>query len=1026
MIDPRPPERRLTIFHTMTNHRLPFVCRRLLVSGFALIFAALSALSAVAADPAPARKTYDLPADTADKSLRRFSEQSGIQVIFPSDVVRDVRANAVQGNLTSREALDRMLAGTGLVAVQDAQTGALTVRKETVAPKNAVSPVADSASAAGPLVTMESVEVTGTRLRGLLESATAQPVLTIDAAQIDRLGAQSIGDVLRYIPQVSAFTTGQASTQNGRNAQINTQTGATTFLPGATQIGATAGLVSATIRGAPAGATLLLIDGKRAPKTNQSRSGDGFDLSGIPLASVERIEVLLDGASSIYGADAMGGVINVILKKNYRGTEVRFGYENTFDTDVAVRTASLSHGFSAGKLRGLVTASWEKSNEMMLRDRDFAASYDRRPFGGADYRNTNIPGGAGRVSRTGTVPLPGLTVTNVAIPAGTAGTSIAVADYAAAGAIADPFDAGRYSQFAAAYERTSLLAKFDYALAGWLELYGSVRAAKNENFQLTTPVQASNLSIPAGYPGNPFGIAVTLNKTFSDLIPLRTAINDTRAYTLGATGRLPGGWRYDAALSLADSHTRSDGDSGTTIVAALFTAATAAGQTPNLFYDGTRVRNPNAAGVLEALTSPTRDEEKDQTWSYSLQVDGAVYDLPGGSLATAFGVERREEYADFPLRLATDTTTALPGRNNVNAYFAEVNVPVFGGSFRRPLLQQLSVSGSYRHEDYGVGGSSKNPRAGVSWRPSGWLLVRGSYGEGFKIPTLQQRSAPLVVSNSTTIATAANLDPLRGNTVNPVYPTTRGGKPDLRPEKSENTTAGLVAEIPAVKGLSLSFDWFDNTYTDRIATLLFNQMALLYPDRITRGAKLPTDPAGWAGVVTAADMRAINVGFSQTTGYDLGVKYDRRLDWASVQSSLTGTKYTRNAFVPAPGGAPSPTVNTDSLPVQISGNAFVFRHAWGAGVLASYRAANRPSADRAVTPAAIRWDAQFNYDFAKSAWVRNAAAGGMRRVLGDTKLSVTIYNALNTQPPLDDLFMPDNTVLDSRLRRYAVSLRRTF
>jgi outer membrane receptor protein involved in Fe transport len=294
------------------------------------------------------------------------------------------------------------------------------------------------------------------------------------------------------------------------------------------------------------------------------------------------------------------------------------------------------------------------------------------------------------------------------------------------------------------------------------------------------------------------------------------------------------------------------------------------------------------------------------------------------------------------------------------------------------------------------------------------------------VPTLQQRSQPVVVSNSTTVAVASNLDPLRGNTVNPVYPTTRGGKPDLRPEKSENTTAGFVAEVPPLKGLSFSFDWFDNVFRDRIATLLFNQMALLYPERITRGTNLPTDQPGWAGVVTAADMRPINVGYNQITGYDIGLKYDRRLGWGEVQAAVTGTKYTKNVFVPTPGGAPSPTVNTDSLPVQISGNAFLFHREWGVGVLTTYRAANRPAADRAVTPAAIRWDVQFNYDFAKAAWVKSRDSAWVRRALGDTKLSLTLYNVFNRRPPFDDLFMPDNTVLDSRLRRFALSLRRTF
>ena len=980
---------------------------------------------------ADAKKNFNVGEGDATTTLKQLAQQAGQQVIFPTPDVKGVKTPAIRGEYSLKEALDLALANTGLEAKFDNTSGTFAVSRAALpnvlrAAQTVTSDRPTKTAGDDVVVKMESLQVTGTRVRGLAEGATAQPVLIMTSAEIDRTGAQSIGDLLRYIPQVSAFTTGQANTQNQRNALVSVATGATTFTAGATQISGTAGLVTATIRGAPAGATLLLIDGKRAPKNNQSRSGDGFDLNGIPLAAVERIEVLLDGASSIYGADAMGGVINVITKKNYRGTEVRFGYENTFDTDVGVRTASLSHGFAAGKLRGLITASWEKSNEMMLRDRDFTASFDRRPFGGIDYRNTNIPGGAGRVSRTGTVPLPGLTVTNVAIPAGTTGANLTVADYNNAGPIADPFDAGQYGQYAASYDRYSTLGNFDYAFRDWLDVYGSVRASRNRNYQLNTPVQASNVSIPAGYPGNPFGIAVTLNKTFVDLIPIRAATDDTRAYALGAMGRLPKDWRYDASISLADSHTRSTGDSGTSIVAAQLTAAIAAGQTPNLFYDGTRVRNPNAAGVIEALTSPTSDEEKDQTWTYSLQADGPVFELPGGKIVTSLGVERREEYAEFPLRLVTDTTSALPGHNNVNAYFAEVNVPVFGGSFRRPLLQQLSASGSYRHENYGAGVISNNPRAGLAWRPAAWLLVRSSYGEGFKVPTLQQRDAPVTVTNSNISPTASNLDPLRGNTVNPIYPVTRGGKPDLRPEKSENTTAGLVAEIPQIKGLSVSFDWFDNTYTDRIATLLFNQMASLYPARITRGANLPTDQPGWAGVVTAADLRPINVGHSQTTGYDIGVKYDRHMEWGDVQSSISGTKYTRNIFIPTPGGVPSPTVNTDSLPVQIDGNAFVFRHALGAGVLATYRAGNRPSADRAVTPSAIRWDAQVNYDFAKAAWVKNRESGWVRHALGDAQLSLTIYDVFNKRPPFDDLFMPDNTVLDSRLRRYAISVRKQF
>ncbi len=1001
---------------------------RRLVAGFFLL--GLVGLAAAAEKP----RTFDLPGGPAEETLKLFAKQAGREIVFAGAAVAQVKTNPVTGELPPREALSALLANTGLVATEDNKSGAFAVRREAPVEKNAPARLQEKPATEGTqsgmrvedgVVKLETVQITGTRVRGLLEGSTAQPVLTIDSAQIDRTGAQSIGDLLRYIPQVSAFTTGQGNTQATTTTLINVQTGTTTLGAAAGTVDAAAGRVTATIRGAPAGATLLLIDGKRVPKNSQKSSGDGYDLNGIPLAAVERIEVLLDGASSVYGADAMGGVINVILKKNYRGTELRLGYENTFDSDAGVRTASLSHGFAAGKLRGLITASFEDANSLALRDRAFLASYDRTPYGGGDYRNVTTPSGAGRVSRSGTVPLPGLTTTQSAIPSGTTGTGLTVNDYLNAGAIAAPFDLSQYMDYAPAYERSAFLAKFDYTFRPWLEVYADVRVGRNRNTSAGAPVMAQNLSVPIGYPGNPFGIAVTLNKWFTDLRPEIVSTNDTETFTLGATGLLPKGWRYDASIARANSHLVLDGDAGATITSALLTAAIAAGQTPNLFYDSTRVPNPNAAGVIEALTTPTRDEEESETWTYSLQLDGPVFQLPGGAIATAVGVEHREEYVDFPLRLATDTTTALSGSDTVSAYFAEVNVPIFGGDLRKTLFHQLNLSGSYRYEDYGSGGVSKNPRAGIAWRPAKWLLVRASYGEGFKVPTLQQRTAPLNVINSSTAATVANLDPLRGNTVNAIYPITRGGKPDLRPETSENTTLGLVVEIPGVKGLSLSADWFDNVYNDRVGTLVFSQMALLYPERITRGPHLPTDPAGWAGPVTATDLRPINVSYSQITGYDIGLKFERRTAWGDTQASLSGTKYTQNLLVPTPGGLASTTVNTDSLPVQVNGNVFFFRNAWGAGVLATYRAANRANTSRLVTPSAIRWDLQLNYDFAKASWLKSRD-GWLRRALADTKLSFTVFNVLDREPPLDYSFFPDNTVLDSRLRRFGLSLRKQF
>lgn len=996
-------------------------------------FALASLVIGVAGQSAPesAKINFDVPAGEAGTALRLFAQQSKREIVFSP--LPDVQTKAVKGEYSVQAALAQMLDGTGLTTFEDKKTGAFAVRKgvlpnglRAVRTERTARPEGSSRTEDG-VVLLNQVEVTGTRLRGLLDGANAQPMLTIDSAQIDRTGAQTIGDMLRYIPQVSAFTTGQGNVQASSGSLINTVTGETIVFSSPGSLNTNAGNVSATIRGAPPAATLLLIDGRRVPKNNQSFNGDGFDLNGIPLAAVERIEVLLDGASSIYGADALGGVINVILKKNYQGTEARLGYENTFDSDVGVRTASLTHGFQTGRFRGLMIASWEKANTMAMRDRDFLASFDRRPWGGTDQRNFVVFGGAGNISSTTGAPLPGLASSSAAVPSGTAGTNITVADYANAGALPGPFDFGPYTHYAASYERHSVLARFNYGFRPWLELSTEARMARDRNYSVMQPVRVQNVTIPAGYPGNPFGIPIRLSKWFADVLPERVASNETNAFSVGASGRLPNNWRYDATISIANNHLFLNTDAGLTIGSAAVASAFAAGRMPNLFYDSTRVRDPNAPGDIKALTAaPFRDEEKSQIWTYAVQADGPVYDWAAGQISAAFGLEWREEYVDFPLRAATDTLTAQSARNQIFAYFAETNIPLLGRARRLPLAEQLNLSASYRYEEYEGGSSAHNPRAGLALRPAKWLLLRGSYGEGFKAASLQRRNAPLVVNPSSLTPSVTNLDPLRGNTVNAQYPSTSGGKPDLLPEGSENITAGLVAEVPALNGLSLSLDWFDNIYNNRVSALTFNQMALLFPDRITRGPNLPTDLPGWAGPVIAADMRPINVSYSQVRGYDFGLKFDRTTAWGDVLLSFAGTKYTRNILVPLPGSAPSVTVNTESLPMQVNGQVFFTRPAWSVGLLATYREANRALPSRRFTPSAIRWDTQASYDFTKSVWAKSLESRWLQSALRNTKVSLTIYNLFDREPPLDFSAFPDNTVLDSRLRRYALSLRRSF
>ncbi len=1027
----------------MLNLRLPPARRRLAVSVFALLIAALPISSAVAADTSAARKTYDLPAGSADQALRLFSEQSGIQVIFPSEVVRNVRANAVQGTLTSREALERMLTGTGLVAVPDAKTGALTVRKETAAPKNVPSPVADSASAAGPVVKLEAVEVTGSRLRLNSGERPVQPVLTFTNEDIERLGANDLGQLFQYIPAVSSFNTGLGTDLVGGTIGSGLGTGQTQSR------------TTAQLRGGTEGATLLLVDGKRVPMTGiRNIGGNAYDLGGIPLSAIERVEVLLDGASAIYGADAINGVINVILKKRYAGTEVKLTYDNTFDRDAAVKTASLTHGFAKGKWSGLLTLSGSMNNIMLLTDRYLTRSYDRTLYGGITNQSqpTLYVEGTGSLN-VAAGNLPGTTTPRVAIPAGADGTSLTVAQYLAAPAPIGGITPGRYSGTSYTRDRSAML-RLTYDFNERLSLSATARMGRKNFHDNGQWRSVQNVTIPAGYAGNPFGVPVRLSKTYYDLPPIvagsKTA-NDELSVT--ASGKLPREWRYQASVSymrgdnfmITPNLPGAGGQIGTTTApVAQFTtklnALIAAGRAPILIYDS-NTRAPHAPGALDdfwVTTTQTRLNDRVQTWTYSAQADGKVVTLPAGDVKTVVGAERREEYVSFPGNIVGGQVWARAPQRNVNSFFAEARLPVFAAKQQLPLLHQVDLTAAVRTEDYSDFGHATKPRYGIGWRPVKPVLLRGSYGEGFMAPPrsrTNEQNATITLSAATiAILYAGQVDLSRGNA--PIVGTLdqlSGGNPNLQPQLSKNVTYGAVVDLPWVKGLSLSFDYYDYKFTrafGSVSSLMDRQ--LFVPESIFRGPKLATDPASWLGPIIGYDGRIINISSSSSTGYSLGVRYNRSTRWGSFTFSSMGEKSLGREERVLPNSLPTATVNKRFVPMRVTTLGAWSLDAWEAGFTNVYggefwvntnNAAIYPSR---YTDSVMRWDAHGGYDFGRRTGFGAKGETWWRRALHDTKLRVNVINVFDTEPPLNVNGTFSSSVIDPRLRRYVIDLTRRF
>ncbi|MDB6115325.1 MAG: hypothetical protein JWQ62_2270, partial [Lacunisphaera sp.] len=370
-----------------------------------LLFPLVGCLVAIAAETT---RTFNLPAGDAAQTLKQFSAQSGREIVFAPAAVSSVKTNEVRGDLEPRAALDALLADTGLVATQDAKTGAFAVRRDTspnaqrVAPTEATTPNDPSKVEQGKLV-LDKVEVTGSRIRGLLGEADFSPVTSFSRQDIERVGVTSIGELSRLIPQAYS-TNSYDGIGFGGQSQGNVTTG-----DGSNASAVVTSRSTINLRGLGIGSTLVLVNGRRLPSTGVIRGNNAGDLSGIPVSAIERIDVLTDGASAIYGSDAVGGVINVILRKSYNGTEINLTYENTFDSDTAVRTATITHSINQGKLSLMLSARWQDRHAFAAVDRRFSATDNWVSLGGTSTVTAFNAGGfsttAGVVSvASGTLP----------------------------------------------------------------------------------------------------------------------------------------------------------------------------------------------------------------------------------------------------------------------------------------------------------------------------------------------------------------------------------------------------------------------------------------------------------------------------------------------------------------------------------------------------------------------------------------------------------------------------------------------
>ncbi|WP_454831852.1 TonB-dependent receptor domain-containing protein [Pseudoxanthomonas wuyuanensis] len=809
--------------------------------------------------------------------------------------------------------------------------------------------------------TLDRIEVTGSRIRQVDVESEA-PVLTITRADIEKQGFQSIADILQNISATGAPAISRAmplsSGENVGGQFINMRNLGTTR-------------------------TLVLVNGKRLGIS----TGGLQDISLIPTAAVERIEVLKDGASSIYGSDAIAGVINIITRSNFEGASANTYYGQYDEGDGETTRADFVMGFTGD--RGSLTAAVEyrKEEEVMAADREFSA------YPQGQWHPTR---GWTTVSQWGVINLPSALGGNRVLDAGAdwrdinnyhalnTNTGTTAAD--PNGSTADKSNTNQQTHLRTPLESRSLFVDGIFDINDHVRFRGNMMYSEREAERQIAgyPFQSAAFGLQMSEDSyyNPVGThhgyaapqAVTFWRRTWEVPRVDKPTSTTWRFAAGLEGSFEAGERifdWDVGY-LYNNNKVTQQNYGNMNLARVAQAigpsflnaqgqvqcGTAANPIPlascvpwNPFIPYGRVGDGGLSGnqaLQDFLFQTLNSTGETETKVFSANLAGSLFSLPGGDLGFAIGAESRKESGRFtPDAMAvTGNSTTLAGGPTQGSYsvdeiYGELSIPVLADL---PGAQELSFSVATRYSDYDTFGDTLNSKFGFKWKPIESLLVRGTYAEGFRAPTINDlygggsqtfsfftdpcdtlfgASASNPAVRARCAQDIANADTFRqlaqgfvpagqGNSQTPVA-FFSGSNPELVPETSESKTFGLVWSPGFIEGLNVSLDWWNIRIEDTIVPDTPTQMLndCYIQNDASRCDSFTRDPV--LGFVNTLTFNGINAGYRETEGYDLDLSYRLRTDFGNF-NLMWQTTYTAQDEIKT-------DTNPATLPQQLVGYA---------------------------------------------------------------------------------------------------------
>lgn len=644
----------------------------------------------------------------------------------------------------------------------------------------------------------EVIEITGSHLKGV-DLEGAQPLLTLDQEAIKNSGAATISELLKHI----------GATRGGEGS-FNTSTSGT----GSND--SPAGMAAASLRGLGASSTLTLVNGRRIAASSFASGNANFvDVNSIPLAAIDKVEVLATGASATYGADAVAGVINYILKDDYTGFAVDINYgDSAADSDDAKQSVNIVYGTEIGD-GGNITLFGDiySRADFSYNDRDITRTTfsptTSSPFATLNYRDSYS----------------GYNEVDPACPP-------ELKDFDGKyGGFDDAFcayDPNPYIQVYPEFESISggfvlnLPWNEDTDVFSELLFSKTTSNASSSSARFRNDDDSSRVSVPTDHPnfpsqwaeeyGEDLPSSVRIQGRFLDQRQIEVESNSIR-FVAGLMGSVSG-WDYETAINLSRSESTQTANEGiynrAKFNAALWGELCVDGSTGctsenGVWYNpfGTQSGNDQALSLIQE--NPTRDGVS-QVIGFDAKLNGWLFDFP-----VAFGFEaRNEEISDTPSELAVAQlendyivdvidfgSSKVSAERNQWAMFAEANFEV---------IDDLDVTAALRYDHYSDFGGDFNPKVGVRWQPIDSLVVRGSWATSFRAPSLSQSGAELRTTSFNARCLAPYAGAFCGDAAEITPNSLEVGNSNLEAEEAQSFNLGFV--FSPTKDVTLTLDYW--------------------------------------------------------------------------------------------------------------------------------------------------------------------------------------------------------------------------